>query len=248
VSSQDPARGWRIVPTAHFRLHVRRGSASERRVRALGDSAEAARAVVLRLLEIDDRAQAAPVELYFADTRAEMTALVGRPASGVVPRRARLAYLLAGAAYRPLFRHELTHVYSLDAWGEPGRGGVWLSEGLATLATGACAGVSIDARAADLARQGLLVPLPRLAREFSSLPEPVAYGEAASVLQFVVRARGGIGAVRALWRAAANPGPRQSAEHPLGADGARIERAWLTHLRGVQPVGIDTTAVLRNGC
>ena len=236
------------MPTAHFRLHVRQGSASERRVRALGDSAEAARAVVLRLLGIDDRAEAAPVDLYLADTRAEMTGLVGRPTSGVVPRRARLAYLLAGAAYRPLFRHELTHVYSLDAWGEPGRGGVWLSEGLATLATGACAGVGIDARAAEFARQGVLVPLPRLAREFSSLPEPVAYGEAASALQFVVRTGGGIGAIRALWRAAANPSPQQSAEHPLGPDGARIEREWRTYLRDVRPVGIDTAAVLRDGC
>ncbi|HEX7239895.1 MAG TPA: hypothetical protein VF263_06490 [Longimicrobiaceae bacterium] len=242
-----PAQRWRTVTTPSFRLHVRAGSASDRRISALGDSAEAARRTVLRRLAIADAAQSAPVDLVFADTRAEMARLVGRPTAGVVPRHSRAAFLLAGAAYRPLFRHELTHVYTLDAWGEPGPGGAWLSEGLATLVAGPCAGAGVDARTADLARRGALVPLTRLVHGFASLPEPVAYVQAASVLGFLLRTEAGLDTVRALWRGTAAGGPRAPA-HPLGPDGARLERAWRAHLDRVHPVPADTLEILRSGC
>lgn len=243
-----PPGPWRTVTTPHFRLHVRAGSASARRVATLGDSAEAARRTVLRRFAIND---AASVDLVFADTRAEMTRMIGRPTSGMVPRGERAAFLLAGATYRPLFRHELTHVYTLEAWGEPGPRGVWLSEGLATLATGNCTEVSVDARAADLARRGALVSVAELVRDFATFPEPVAYGEAASVLGFVLGTDSGLETIRVLWQSAAAAGrgpPRLPAAHPLGAEGVQLERAWRRSLEHVAPRAIDALAILRNGC
>lgn len=242
-----PPGPWRMVSTPHFRLHVRAGSESARLISKLGDSAESARRTVLRRFAIDESAQAAPVDLIFADTRAEMALLIGRPTAGFVPRGTRAAFLLAGATYRPLFRHELTHVYTIAAWGEPSASGVWLSEGLATLATGDCTGVSVDSRAADLGRREALVPIAEMVRDFASLPEPVAYGEAASILGFVLRSESTLATVRALWQSSVR-GTASPAQHPLGPNGVRLERAWLRSLTHVIPTAIDTLAILRYGC
>ena len=47
LRADAPHGSWRTVTTPHFRLHVRVGSGSERRVAMLGDSAEVARRAVL---------------------------------------------------------------------------------------------------------------------------------------------------------------------------------------------------------
>ncbi len=245
---QLPSAQWRTTTTPHFRLHTRTGSSTERRLGTLRDTAEAARSVVLHELGISDSSQSARVDLVFADTRAEMQQLIGQPASGMVPNAPpRVAFLLAGADYRPLFRHELTHVYTLAAWGSPPPSAAWLSEGLATWATGACGGISVDARASDLARSGALVPLPELLRRFRSLPEPVAYVAAGSAVGFLLR-RDSTGAiVRALWRAPAAAHNRGFSAL-FGPEGAEFERAWRAHLATVPAQSVDTIAILRDGC
>lgn len=243
-----PSAQWRTVTTPHFRLHVRAGSESEGRVAALRDTAEAARQLVLHQLGIPDSLQSERVDLVFADTRAEMQRLVGRPTAGMVPSDPpRMAFLLAGADYRPLFRHELTHVYTLAAWGVPPREAAWLSEGLATWATGTCAGVSLDARAADLARRGTLIPLPELLRRFGSLPEPVAYVGAGSVLGFVLRRDSTRTVIHGLWRAPADAHLRGFPEL-FGPGGADVERKWRAHLDTVPAHAVDTVTILEHGC
>ena len=78
-----------------------------------------------------------------------MRRLAGRPAAGSASSDELTVVIVAGADYRPFFRHELTHSYVARRWG-PRRAGSWMDEGLAARATGQCQGHSVDAVAASL--------------------------------------------------------------------------------------------------
>ena len=237
-----PGFAWQTVTTPIARIHTEQGSKVERMVPALADSIADARRVALRTLREPELDNEAKLELFLVDTRDDMQRLMGRPIGGFAQPGELTAAFVAGPGYRPFLRHELTHAYAAVRWGTLAAG-VWLTEGLAALAQGACQGHEVDALAAGYLAQGAIPPLRALAERFREFPEVPSYLAAASAISFMERETN-IDAIRGLWRGTAD-GVR---EHPLGKDGESREARWRTYLGTVSPAVLDTARLRREGC
>lgn len=237
-----PGFSWRSFQSRHVRLHLSADMPASR-AGELADSAEHARRAALALIGEVDMAGEPPLELVLVETRDDMQRLTGQPAAGGGFPNELTVVMVAGAGYRPFFRHELTHTYVARRWGTR-RAGSWMDEGLAARATGPCQGHSIDAVAAGYAARGDAPSLDGLTGDFYALPELPAYFTAASLVDFLQR-REGVGALRSLWRGE-RPGVDRS--HPLGAGTRALELEWRRELGGVQPVVLDTARLRREGC
>jgi hypothetical protein len=237
----NPGFEWRTLETTHLRVHTPAGSNVDSRAAMLADSTEAARTVVLGLLGEPLEAAVEPkAEVFFVDSRAEMTRLAGRPIGGFAQPGELTAVFVAGDQYRPFLRHELAHAYASVRWGDLNAGD-WLTEGIGALAQGDCQGHTIDELASGYLKRGAVPPLRVVAENFRSYPELPSYVAAASVVDFV-RRREGIAAVRALWSA------RRLSGHPLGADGDAVEAEWRKYLASVPAAVLDTVSLKRAGC
>jgi hypothetical protein len=118
-----------------------------------------------------------------------------------------------------------------------------MSEAVATYAGGPCSGYRIDEIVAYADRQGDLIPLDSLARQFRSYDDLVAYLQAGSFIGYVQESYG-LSTVRALW----DQGFEQL-ETILGKTPGAIDTEWRNHLRSVYPHPQVKWAVLKkNGC
>jgi len=234
---------WQVAESTHMRIYVPTGSAVASHLPDLIDSVEAARTAVLRILGEEDRQGEPKLAVFLVDTREDMQRLVGRPYGGLATPGELTAAFVAGPGYRPFFRHELTHAYASVRWG-PMQSGAWLTEGLATLATGPCQGYSVDAVAAGYWRAGALPPLTILTADLRELPELPGYFGAASLVNFL-RQHEGLDALRRLWR---GEQPGTDSSHPLGQRSADLEARWHQHLDSVLPAVLDTVRLQREGC
>jgi hypothetical protein len=239
----DSSFVWQVTRSAHTQIYVPAGSAVAARLPDLVDSLETARAAALAIVGEGERPGEPRVAVFLVDTREDMQRLIGHPYGGLATIGELTAAFVAGPGYHPFFRHELTHVYAAVRWG-PMQSGEWLTEGLATLATGPCQGHSVDAVAAGYRRAGELPAVTALAADLRAIPELPGYFAAASLVKFI-REREGLGALRALWR---GERPGTDSAHPLGARTAEIESAWHRLLDGLAPAVLDTTRLRREGC
>jgi hypothetical protein len=144
-------------------------------------------------------------------------------------------------AITALLRHELTHLFTFQLWGNTAAG-PWLVEGLGVWAAGDCQGRTPDEYAAGARGRGELVPLKDLAARFREINEAVAMPQAGSIVGFLIR-RDGMASVAERWHRPANP-----REHPLGPDGVSLERAWLDSLQHVRPAYPDVPRLMKEGC
>ena len=217
---------WATAPFAYGHVHALRGSYSAHHVDQFIGPMLSARDSVLRMLQLADTSR--DVEIFLVDDRDQMARVVGRPIAGMVQQGERSAIFVFNDHYRPFLHHELTHLYSLADWGIPPTGR-WVSEALASLATGSCQGHSIDEIVAGFDA----VPWHELRDNFERLPEMIGYQEGASVLQFIHQ-RDGIAGVHRVW------------------DGDTsyfaLEPQWRAHLRSVKPAQLDTARLKNNGC
>ena len=235
-----PGFAWQTLDGPNARIHTPRGAAVSRDAATLADSAERARQAALAILGESDRVDEPKLELFFVDSRDDMQRLVGRPLGGFAQPGELTAAFVAGPGYRPFLRHELTHAYSYVRWGEL-RGGTWLTEGLAALAQGPCQGHTVDALAAGYLAGGRLPTVRELASDFRRIPELPGYMAAASLADFV-RQREGTEGVRDRWQG------RRAENHPLGPNGAEVERAWRAHLQSTVPAALDSVRLHASGC
>jgi hypothetical protein len=240
----DRAADWRTIEIPGARIHVRRGSAADTDADAIGESVTVVRRDLLGLLGGSQPHDSAPTaDLFFVNSRDDTQRLMGHPVAGFVkPDEPTGVFVYApGYRYVTLIRHELTHLYTFQLWGAPGPGPL-LVEGLAGWTTGTCQGHTPDELTAGVIARGAFVPLTRLAGAFRETAEDVAMPEAGSIVGFLVRQRG-VAYIRDRWK-------RQTPhdEHPLGPDGAAIERAWLDELARVRPATLDIPRVIKEGC
>jgi hypothetical protein len=234
----DRAMRWDSHAFPGFELHV--GPGVEIPVATLADSVNVIRRDVLNEFGISDDSTRA--HLFVLASRDEMRRLAGRPLAGFIEEGEKTGVFVASPGYHvaSIMRHELTHLYTLGVWGSAA-GGRWIVEGVAGMFAGACQGQTPDALAAGLLRAGRLPAVDSLARAFPRLAEDVAVPAASSLVGFV-RREGGIAAIRQLWNQPAG------ASHPLGANGASLERAWRQSLDKVAPGSLDIPRVMREGC
>ena len=231
---------WRVLETPHARIHAPLGSGAFDRATSLSDSVGAARTGALGVLGEMDRSGEPKLEIFLVDTRDDMRRIAGRPIGGFAQPGELTAVFVAGPGYRPLIRHEVTHAVSYVRWGEL-RGGLWLSEGLATIAQGSCQGHSIDEIAAGYLARGKLPSVASMQHDFRGIPELSGYTGAASLADHI-RRRFGIAAVRALWQGNA-PDSINSALR-----GGELESKWQAALRTVTPAALDSARLYREGC
>jgi len=239
----DSAADWRSVSVPGARLHFARAGTADREAAAIVDSVKVIRRDLLALLgatpPTDTSRQA---DLFFLNSRDEMRRLAGRPMAGVIQQGEATGVFVvtAGYHYGPLLRHELAHLHTFEAWGEP-RAGRWFVEGVAAWAAGSCQGRTSDALAAGALARRALPTLSELANNFARVAEDVAMPQAASVIGFLVRHEG-MDAIQRHWREA--PGT----SHPLGRNGPALEATWFGELSRVSPATLDIPRLQVEGC
>jgi hypothetical protein len=185
----------------------------------------------------------APIDLFFIESREQMTTLVGARVTGFAQPSARTVLLVTNPAWRAFERHEIMHVIAHHAWGPPAPGNDWLQEGLAQAADGMCAGYSnADVVLGLTARHGW-IPLHTLLTGFRAQPDLRAYLQAAAFVDHLLK-RYGMAAVAELWRRGARPDSRIGGETL-----AVIERRWREALRVRREVPAHTIAAVESkGC
>jgi hypothetical protein len=235
---------WKSASVTGLEIHFQKGSTAEAESTAIVDAVSRLRGQLLSLLGGASRASSLPrAHIFFVGSREEIRRLTGRPLAGFVQSDEPTAVLSYIAGYHNHFvmRHELTHLFVYQLWGTT-RNDAWLTEGLAVWAGGPCQGRSPDEITAGALARGAFVPLTRLASSFRDVPEDVAMSEAGSIVGFLID-RDGIVAMRDRWQR----GPART-DHPLGADGAAIEAAWLARVKRATPATLDIPRLIREGC
>ena len=185
---------WQVHEASTGHIHFRAGTYAAPAIAQVGRAVDSARTAVLAFLQIRDPE---PIEVFLADSRAEMQRLVGQPIGGMVQSGERTALLLYNEQYSPFFAHELAHLYTHHHWGAP-RAGRWISEGIAALAMGDCQGHSIASLVKGLQADGRLHAWPDLIARFDSIDEISGNLQAASMVGLMKQQRG-IRAVREVW-------------------------------------------------
>ena len=118
-----------------------------------------------------------------------------------------------------------------------------MSEALATYAGGPCSGYSIDKIVAYLDRQGELIPLDSLARNFRSYNDLVAYLQAGSFFGYALE-NYGLARERALWDQGF-----EGFEKILEITPAAADAEWRNHLKALYPdPKVDWAPLKKEGC
>ena len=238
----DHATNWRTIFVPGARLHFARGGTAEQDAAAVTESVTVIRRDLLALLALAASDTARRADLFFLNSRDEMRRLAGRPLAGFIQQGEPTGVFVVtpGYHYGSLLRHELTHLYSFEAWGAP-RAGRWLVEGFAAWAAGSCQGHSPDELAAGVMARGAMIPMTELASHFDRIAEDVAMPQAGSVVGFLVRQEG-MESVQSRWREEPATG------HPLGSKGPVLEAAWIAELQRTPPATLDVPRLLVEGC
>jgi hypothetical protein len=185
----------------------------------------------------------APIDLFFIESRAQMTTLIGGRATGFAQPSTRTVLLVTNPNWRAFERHEIMHVIAQHAWGPPAPGNDWLNEGLAQAADGMCAGYSNADVALGLTARHRWIPLDTLLTRFRAQPDLGAYLQAAGFVDYLLERYGTV-AVAQLWRLGARSDSRIG-----GLTLAAIERRWREELRPRRQVTAHTVAAVESkGC
>jgi len=229
VLSQNAAFGFETSQTEHFRIHSQPGTyASEDPVRVQTDLEESYE----RCIGILDAGEFGPrIDAFYLRSREEMARAAGVTWSGLGVPEANAFLRVRDGADSTSDRHELMHVLSHNLWGPPNERTKigWMSEVLAMHAGGPIRSYPIHEMAADLARQGKLIPLAPLIAGFDTYDEWTAYTQAGSFAGYVIE-RYGTTKLRELW----HRGPERMAT-VFGKDIAEMDAEWTAYLRESYP-------------
>ena len=167
----------------------------------------------------------APLDLFFIESRAQMTALIGGRATGFAQPSTRTVILVTNPGWRAFERHEVMHVVAQHAWGPPAPGNDWLVEGLAQAADASCAGYSNTDVMLELMDRHGWIPLDTMLTRFRAQPDLRAYLQAAAFVEHLLQ-RYGAATVAELWQ--------KGSRNDSVIEGERlsvIEQRWRAGLR-----------------
>ncbi|HKP50340.1 MAG TPA: hypothetical protein VJU17_10025 [Gemmatimonadales bacterium] len=184
-----------------------------------------------------------PIDLFFIESRPQMAALTGFPATGFAQPAARAVFLVTNPDWRAFERHEIMHVVAGQSWGAAGPDTDWLQEGLAQAADGACAGHSNADVALALARRHGWIPLGSVLSAFRQQPDLRAYLQAAAFTDHLLK-HFGSESLKTLWRNGSQPGTVIG-----GRSLASAEEEWKEQLSAAHRLSRATLArVESKGC
>ena len=184
-----------------------------------------------------------PIDLFFIETRDQMTQLMGGRATGFAQPSARTVFLVTNPTWRAFERHEIMHVIAGQAWGRPGPNTDWLVEGLAQAADGRCGSYSNAGVVLALATRHGWIPFPTVLTAFRSQPDLRAYLQAAAFVDHLLR-RFGPDPLKELWTSGVTI-DSMVAGHSL----AGLEQEWRAGLHETSaPSEEELTAIEAKGC
>jgi hypothetical protein len=222
-----PGATWKSRKTKHAVVYALAGTAAERRLASDADRAE--RAIVANLAWLG-ASGGSPLRLFLVGSREDMRRFTGNASGGWSVTAEGTAFFVANDSVRPALRHETMHLLSWRHWGTPG--GMWLSEGLATLAVGDCQGQTIEQAVAAARTAGMFAPLDTLRSAFVTAGEigVAHYMESASLVRYIDRTYGRK-KLRAFW----STGGLGGAVVSLGITPEALEERWRESLRKTSP-------------
>jgi hypothetical protein len=136
---------------------------------------------------IQARSLTQPIDLFFVESREQMTRLIGGRATGFAQPSARAVFLMTNPSWRAFERHEIMHVIAGQAWGWPPAANMdWLVEGLAQAADGRCGAWTNEGVVQALAQRRGWIPLQSVLAEFRSQPDLRAYLQAAAFVAYLL--------------------------------------------------------------
>lgn len=139
--------------------------------------------------------------IRFVESRQEMKAYTGNPASGItIIEPQKIIYLLVNEKEvgAPI-DHELMHMITLVVWGNPDRTSLWMHEGIAAFSQNNCNGYNDEQIYRYFAASRMLLPMDSLASRFYQEPEMIAYHQAGCMVEYLLR-KYGVEKFRDLWR------------------------------------------------
>lgn len=179
----DSSYTWMAFQTPHFRFYYEPNSYAAAHIEALSEAAAEARSHALKLLGENNYAPV--IDLFYLDSREKMVPALGTQPLGWSERQSNTVLLVCNEKQRPLHRHEIMHVLSMNLWPLPPLLEAWLLEGLAVYADAPCSGFSLHEIAAQLQREDKLLPLYNLVYAFYQPQDLRAYMQGGSVVQFL---------------------------------------------------------------
>jgi hypothetical protein len=126
------------------------------------------------------------ITVQVVSTREEMKKYTGLAAGGVAWLPTKTAYLLSNEKEGPPIKHELMHMITLSAWGDPDPTSLWMKEGIAAFAENQCNGYNDEQIYRFLLEDKLLLPMDSLTADFYREPEMIAYHQAAYMVQYLL--------------------------------------------------------------
>jgi hypothetical protein len=140
------------------------------------------------------------ITIQFVSSRAEMKKYTGLPASGVIGEQPKKTiYLLDNVKENgPPIKHELMHMITLCAWGNPDPTSIWMNEGLAAYSQNECNSYNDEQIYRFLLEDKMLSPMDSLAAQFYKQPEMIAYHQCGFISQYLL-ANYGVEKFKELW-------------------------------------------------
>jgi|SRR5579863_805306 len=138
------------------------------------------------------------ITVRVVSTREEMKKYTGLAAGGVAWLPTKTAYLLSNEKEGPPVKHELMHMITLSAWGDPDPTSLWMKEGIAAYAENQCNGYTDEQIYRFLLQDKLLLPMGSLTADFYREPEMIAYHQSAFMVQYLL-SKYGVEKFKDLW-------------------------------------------------
>lgn len=239
---EDSSYTWIVARTPHFRFYYESNTYAAKNFFKLRQDAEAARLHGLKIL--GERNYAPIIDLFYLDSRERMIPALGTQPVGWSESRSNTVLLACNENLRPLHRHEIMHVLSMNLWELPPQLEAWLLEGLAVYADTPCAGYSLHEIAAHLQREDKLVPLYQLVYGFYQPKDLRAYMQGGSFVQFLFE-NYGREKFRQLWSHGITGLPEIT-----GKNYREVESEWREFLHGLVPAhsDVDWDTLIEEGC
>lgn len=220
---EDSRYNWVSLETAGARIHFPEGSYAERERGVLADRVEGARRAILEALGLPD--YPVTIDVFYVDGRDDMRRLTGSPVTGFAFIEGQAVVLVFNEDWRAFERHEMTHVISRNAWGEPGEPSAATLEGFAVFVDGDCGGYEVGRVVRTMLEKDLLLDWEPLLGAFRAQDDLIAYSQAGSLVEYVDRQAGDTG-LRSLWSRGLRAAPDL-----LGVSPVELEGRWLEWLR-----------------
>jgi hypothetical protein len=229
---------WDSVRTSSFTLYVTRGSyAAERASQYRGEVEDG---IAHALTTLGEPVYPGHLQMFVMGSREDVAVVTGIGWNGWSDPAGNNAAVVARPECRPVFRHEIMHVVSLNLWGNPlgpdkdpyppkdsalmEQGG-WLREGIAAAAEDLYVTYSYRGMAAQWLAEGTIFSLDTLVNRFYGVDDLAAYLQSGSLVNYLLE-HYGKERFRVVWRAG-----HTALERAYGKTPAEIESEWHAWLR-----------------